>query len=49
VLIVAGAGTTTAAEIDVCERDLASQTNVLGVVLNKCRYMPTESGYGSYS
>lgn len=49
VLIVAGAGTTTAAEIDVCERDLASQTNVLGVVLNKCRYMPAESGYGSYN
>ena len=47
-LIVAAAGQTTVREIDVCERDLAAQTNVLGVVLNKCRYMPAESGYGSY-
>ena len=31
-----------------CERDLASQTNVMGVVLNKCRYMGAEYGYGYY-
>lgn len=46
VLLVAAAETTTINEIDVCERDLAAQTNVLGVVLNKCRYV--EQGYGYY-
>jgi hypothetical protein len=33
----------------VCERDLASQTNVMGVLLNKCRYLDKESGnVGAY-
>lgn len=45
VLIIAAAEASTIKDIDRCERDLASQTNVLGVVLNKCRYMETE-GYG---
>ena len=45
VLIIAAAEATTIKDIDRCERDLAGQTNVLGVVLNKCRYMETE-GYG---
>lgn len=45
VLLVAGAETTTVKELDVCERDLASQTNVMGVILNKCRYMGKEYGY----
>ena len=50
-LLVAAAGATTLREIDVCERDLAAQTNVLGVILNKCRYMEKDYGYayGSYS
>jgi|TARA_R110002124_G_scaffold101038_3_gene248413 protein-tyrosine kinase len=48
VLLVAGAESTTTKEIDMCERDLASQTNVMGVVLNKCRYMGAEYGYGYY-
>jgi len=39
VLLVAAAGQTSLREIDVCEQDLSAQTNVLGVVLNKCRYM----------
>ncbi|MEL0438416.1 CpsD/CapB family tyrosine-protein kinase [Phycobacter sp. K97] len=46
VLIVAAAGRSTIAEIDRCERELASQTNVLGVVLNKCEF--AEGGYGGY-
>jgi Mrp family chromosome partitioning ATPase len=46
VLLVAAAESTTIDEIDRCERDLASQTNVLGVVLNKCRYTQAEYGYG---
>lgn len=48
VLLVAGAESTTTKEVDMCERDLASQTNVMGVVLNKCRYMGPEYGYGYY-
>lgn len=49
VLLVAGAESTTVKEIDICETDLASQTNVMGVVLNKCRYMGPEYGYGYYA
>jgi protein-tyrosine kinase len=48
-LLLAGAEATTIKEIDICERDLATQTNVLGVVLNKCRYMGQEYGYGYYN
>lgn len=43
-MLVAAAESTTVAQVDVCERDLASQTALLGVILNKCRYMDT-SGY----
>ncbi|MCE6958706.1 CpsD/CapB family tyrosine-protein kinase [Cereibacter sphaeroides] len=43
-LLIAAAESTSAQEVDLCERELAERTNVLGVVLNKCRYM--ESGYG---
>jgi protein-tyrosine kinase len=46
VLLVAAAESTTIDEIDRCERDLSSQTNVLGVVLNKCRYTNSDYGYG---
>lgn len=49
VLLVAGSESTTTKEVDLCERDLASQTNVMGVVLNKCRYMGPEYGYGYYA
>lgn len=48
VLLVAGAESTTVKEIDLCEQELASQTNVMGVVLNKCRYMGAEYDYGYY-
>lgn len=48
VLLVAAAETTSIAEVDLCERDLAAQTNVLGVVLNKCRYMDKSYGYNYY-
>lgn len=49
VLILAAAESTTIAEVDVCERDLAAQTNVLGVVLNKCRFPDRRYGYSQYS
>jgi protein-tyrosine kinase len=45
VLLVAGSEMTTASEIDACLRELAGQVNVLGVVLNKCRYYTKEYGY----
>lgn len=48
VILVAAAETTTVKEIDACERELASQTQVMGIVLNKCRYLGKEYGYSYY-
>ena len=48
VLLLAAAEQSTIKQIDACERDIASQTNVMGVILNKCRYMGEEYGYGYY-
>jgi Mrp family chromosome partitioning ATPase len=45
VLLVVAAEKTRLDEADKCEQDLAEQTNVLGVVLNKCRYMGEDYGY----
>jgi len=50
-LIVAAAESSSVAEIDRCERELAAQTNIMGVVLNKCRlatdqYDPYSYQYG---
>lgn len=45
-LLVAAAESTTLANIDACEKELAQLTNVLGVVLNKCRYSDETAGYG---
>lgn len=49
-LLVAAAESTTLPNIDICEKEIASLTNVLGVVLNKCRYADDSVGYdyGSY-
>lgn len=41
-LLVAAAGKTTIKQIDNCERELAAQTNVLGITLNKVRYMSSD-------
>lgn len=38
-LLVAGADTTRIEQIDVSEKEIAGQTNVIGVVLNKCQHM----------
>lgn len=43
--IIAAAESTTIKEIDRCEREIAGQTNVIGVILNKCRYMEKDYGY----
>lgn len=48
VLIIAAAERTTTKEIDLCEQELARQTNVMGVVLNECRYMGPQANYGYY-
>lgn len=48
VLLVAAAEHTKIKEIDTCERDIAGQTNVMGVILNKCRYVEQSYGYGYY-
>ncbi len=45
VLLIAAAERTRLDEVDKCEHDLAEQSNVLGVVLNKCRYMGEDYGY----
>jgi Mrp family chromosome partitioning ATPase len=45
VLLVAAAERSRIDEIDKCEHDLSEHTNVLGVVLNKCRYPGEDYGY----
>jgi len=49
VLIMAAAEKTKMSELDLCEREISNVTNVLGVVLNKCRYEAPESSYEYYS
>jgi len=44
-LLVVESDVTTSAQVDTCEKELAEQTNVLGIVLNKCRFAAEESGY----
>ena len=46
VLLIAEAENTTISQIDSCEREIAARTNMMGVVLNKCRYSGPEYGYG---
>lgn len=45
-LMIAAAEESTVAEIDRAGRELADYTKVLGVVLNKCRYLDRAEGYG---
>lgn len=48
VLLLAAAEESTIKQIDRCERDIASQTNVMGVILNKCRYLDRDNEYDYY-
>ena len=48
VMIVAAAERTKMPELDACEREIANVTNVLGIVLNKCRYANSETSYDYY-
>lgn len=45
-LLIARAEVTTVSQIDTCEREIAEQTNVLGVVLNQYRHEDDTTGYG---
>jgi Mrp family chromosome partitioning ATPase len=45
-LMVAAAEQSTVGEIDRCGKQLAEHTQVLGVILNKCRFMDSDEGYG---
>jgi protein-tyrosine kinase len=45
VLLIAGAEKTRLDEVDACEQDLTGQSNLLGVVLNMCRYGGETYGY----
>lgn len=47
VLLIAAAESTTVSQIDLCDNELSQLTNVMGTVLNKCRYPDSESGYGA--
>jgi Mrp family chromosome partitioning ATPase len=44
-ILVAAAEQSTLGEVDICEQELSERTNVLGVVLNKCRFAPEKCGY----
>ncbi|MGB5558831.1 MAG: CpsD/CapB family tyrosine-protein kinase [Paracoccaceae bacterium] len=44
-LLIGAADSTTVTQLDLCEKELSELTNVLGVVLNKCRYSDSSTGY----
>ncbi len=44
-LLIGAADSTTISQLDICEKELADLTGVLGIVLNKCRFTDTDSGY----
>ncbi|SDW99926.1 capsular exopolysaccharide family [Ruegeria halocynthiae] len=46
VLLVAAADSTTAEELEKCESEISARTNLMGVVLNKCRYLNKADSYG---
>ncbi len=47
-IIIAAAETTRIKRIDQAERQVAELTNVMGIVLNKCRYTSDTEGYDYY-
>ncbi len=47
-IIIVAAEETPMSQIDVAERQVAELTNVMGIVLNKCRIMDGDYGYESY-
>lgn len=47
-LLVAAAGTTSISDIDRCEREVSAQSEVIGVVLNKCSFPDRGASYDYY-
>ncbi len=47
-MLLVEAGKTRPDHVDKCEQDLAARTNILGVVLNKCRFLDRSENYGYY-
>lgn len=47
-MLMAQAEKTTAQQIDISEREIAEQTNMLGVVLNRCRFEEASTNTGNY-
>ena len=47
-LIVVAAARNATRQVDRCEREVASQTTVLGMVLNRCRSMDRADGHTDY-
>ena len=45
-MLVVAAGTTTLDQADIAEQELAANTNVTGIVLNKCHYIDPDQSYG---
>lgn len=45
-MIVSAAEVSTIEQIDLCEKEVAEQTNVLGVILNRCQYIDETETYG---
>ncbi|SDY33107.1 capsular exopolysaccharide family [Jannaschia faecimaris] len=45
-LMIAAAEQSTLSQVDICEKELAAQTSVLGVVLNKCNHQSEGQRYG---
>ncbi len=45
-LLVGASELTTAKEIGRCQNDLQARTNLIGVILNKCRYLDPAEAYG---
>lgn len=46
-MLVSAAESTTMNQLDVCEKELSELTNVLGVVLNKCRFNEADTDYNA--
>jgi len=44
--LVVAADETKIQEVDICEQDLSARTNMLGVILNKARFVDAGYGYG---
>ncbi len=44
-MLVARADATTVPQIDLCEREIVEHTNMLGIVLNRCRDIDDDYGY----